>query len=400
MNESYIADESILDPKSDIKPGIYDASILDSEVKAVEPAMTIGQRVGKAAEYLPTAGAIAGGVASLVAAPGSAGASLLGGSALAGLGAAAGKAGEQMVKRMVGQEAPKTSAEAAKQIGVEGVITGTLNATIGKLLPLMAPAFKKVVPGVLKAFQGIDERVAQKVVNDPDILFRAKPLDVAKKEFGEFFDGIGFKYGPRSVKEATGKLALSDNAADDLIIDTVGRIEGLAAPAGSATQKEVVQQALAARYSIGDAVKRAYRSGNNTKSRMFIEARGQIDDWLETQIPGFSAIRKTYEESMAKEAFSSVFPKNQNGTVSVLRSIAATAAGGAVNPLAVAAASPLAGRAAVQGAAIATTKPSVAAIANMFSKYITPDIIKAEYKAGAIDKLTAAQMLRENHGFQ
>lgn len=369
-------------------------------IPIVEEPKTMGQKISKAAEYFPPVGAMAGGLVSMSAAPGTAGASLLGSSALVGMGAATGKAVEQLVKRAVGEKSPKTSGEALGQIAQEGFITGAMNAVIGKMLPLFEPAVKKIVPGILKAFQGIDERVAAKVVSDPDILFRAKSMDVAKKEFSDFFEGVGYTYGPKSVKAATGKLALSDNAADDFIIDTLGRIEGLPPSAGGATQKEVVQQALAARYAVKDAVKRAVRAGNDTKSRMFIEGRNQIDDWLETQIPGFSAIRKTYEESMAKEAFSSVFPKNQNGTVSVLRAIAATAAGGAVNPLAVAAASPLSGRAAVQSAKVATTPASIAGISQILAKKLSPDQIKELYKEKQIDRMTAAQMLRENHGFQ
>lgn len=379
------------------------------------PAMTMGQKISKAAEYLPTAGAIVGGGLSMAAAPGTAGASLLGGSALAGLGAAAGKAGEQIVKRMVGEKAPATSGEAAGEIVKEGAFTAAINAAGGKLMQMLAPSAKVAAKQILKGFARIDERASMKVLNDPNILTRAKDMPVAKENFSNFFKSIGFEYGPRSVKAATGKLALSDNAADDLIIDTIGRIEGIKGIAGKKTKQEVVQQALAARYSVSDALKRASRSGNDSKVRLFIEGRNQIDDWLETQIPGFAAVRKEYEEAKIKQAFSHLFPLNKNKETSVLgimTTLGSTlTAGGTLGPIAAipaaAVSSPKIAGMAIKAAEKLGTAPVGAGASELVGKSVadfipTPEAqqIKADYKAGKIDRATAAQMLRENHGFQ
>jgi len=354
---------------------------IGEEIPLGTAPLTIGQKIGKAAEILPTAGAVAGGLLSATAAPATMGASLAGAAGLAGLGAAAGKAGEQIIKRAVGEEAPKTSTEALKEIAKEGAWTATLDATFGKLIPLLSPVFKKVMPGTLKALQGIDERTALKVVNDPDILSRAKSMKEAGKEIGDFFEKNGFTYGRKSVKSATGKLGLSDNAADDFIVDTIGKIEAVSGtttgkegatklidlPENKEFVKQTIQEALAARYAMKDAIKRAVRSGNDEKAKMFIESRNIVDDWLETQIPGFAGVRKTYEEAAAKEAFSSVFPKNQNATTSVLRYFAALGAG-AFNPFATAAISPMVGGAAIRtGAALAKSGP-VAGMAELAGK--------------------------------
>jgi hypothetical protein len=344
----------------------------------IEPKTT-AEKIGRAAEFLPTAGAVLGGGASLLAAPGTMGASLLGGSALAALGASAGKAGEQIIKRVVGQDAPKTVGEAALDIGKEGVITGVLNATFAKIIPIMAPAFKKIAPGVLKALQGLDERATAKVLSDPDILARAKPIEEAEKIFSGFFEKNGFAYGPKAVKATTGKVALGDQAADDLISNTIAKIEAVSGtttgkvgatqltklPENQQFVKETVQEALAARYSIGDAVQRALKSGNNSKARVFIESKHTVDDWIETQLPGFSAVRKVYEEAKIKQAFCSIWPKNKNGTTSVLRGLGALATGGTGNLWAAPLFSPLSGQAAIRGAQIATKAPVVAGAAQI-----------------------------------
>jgi hypothetical protein len=54
------------------------------------------------------------------------------------------------------------------------------------------------------------------------------------------------------------------------------------------------------------------------------------------------------------------------------------------------------------GRAIAPQMPSgmAAGLVGANQMIMTPEQIKAEYKAGKLDRMTAAQMLRENHGFQ
>lgn len=490
MPESIIVDASAFDTPADIKPGVYSDDVFDKEVATPEQKeKTFRDKISKASEYFPAAGALVGGGLSMLAAPGTAGASLLGGSALAGLGAAAGKAGEQLVKRGLGEEAPKTSMEAAKEIGKEGAWTATINAAGGKVLEAVAPTAKVLAKQVLKGFARIDERAAKMVLNDPKILKRALPLDEAKEVFSNFFKNIGFEYGPKSVKAATGKLSLSDDAADDFIsatIDKIGRFDGtdetgmsawelmqsrwakrmagkaeeaiplVKLPENAQAIKDTVQEALATRFAAGDAIKRATRSGNDSKAKLFIEGKNHIDEWLETQIPGFAGVRKVYEEAKIKKAFEPLLPLNKNKETSVLGVLtslgSAVGAGGAFGPLAAlpaaAISSPKLAGMAIKGAALATTKPAVAMVSELlgekakeftdavFSKgieterkdhptipeeylphlvadelkadpnfyntesSITPEEIKAQYKAGKLDKATAAKMLRENHGFR
>jgi hypothetical protein len=161
-------------------------------------------------------------------------------------------------------------------------------------------------------------------------------MPIAEKEFSNFVEKSGYKYGVKSVKEATGKMMLSDDLADNFISDTmekIGRLEGtttgdatgtalIALPENTTALKQATQQALAARYATKDAISRAMRSGNKEKAKLFIEGRSQIDDWLEKQIPGFEKVRTMYSEAKAAEVFKPFLPTNDNGKVSALRSMA------------------------------------------------------------------------------
>lgn len=387
---------------------------------------TMAQKIAKGAGFLPTVGAIGGGILSAAAAPGTMGASLAGGSALVGLGAAAGKAGEQIVKRAVGEEAPETSTEAAKEIFVEGGLTAALNMVGGKILQAVAPAAKSAAKQILRGFARVDENVAGKVLSDPTILTRAKPMEEVKKLFSKFFKDNGFVYGDDSVKAATGRLALPSNTADDFIIDTLGKIEAVS---GTTTGKEgatklidlpenkefvrkTIQEALAARYAIRDGIKRAARSGNDSLAARFIKGRNQIDDWLETQIPGFAGVRKQYEEAKIRMAFEPLFPLNKNKETSVLgvmSTIVGTfGAGGIAGPMAAIpvgiASSPKLAGAAIRAAEAIGGRPAGAAASGLAAKGIqsvmSPDEIKSMYKSGKLSKAEAAQMLRDKHGFK
>lgn len=409
MPKSLIVDGTAFDAPADINPGVYSSAVFDAPTEAGAESkpkgLTTSQKIAKYSGYLPTAGAFVGGGLSALAAPGTAGASLLGGSALAGLGAAAGKAGEQLIKRAVGEDSPDTTVDAAKEIVKEGAWTAALNMAGGKLIEKLGPSLKLAGKQILKGFARIDERAAMKVLNDPNILTRAKPLAQAKEDFSNFFKSSGYEYGSDALKYATGKRTLSDQAADDFITDVIVKIEGKVHPSEIPF---VTQEALAARYGMKDAIKRAARSGNNDKARVFIQAKNQVDDWIESNLPGFSAVRKEYEESKIKQAFEPLFPLNKNNETSVLGVITSLGstlgAGGVFGPTAAIpgaiVSSPKIAGIAIKAADKLGNKATGAGVSELISKYITPEVIKAEYKAGKLDKSTAAQMLRENHGFQ
>lgn len=350
-----MSDFSIVEQSLKSNPGYYKRLDQEGRIK-------LGIVAG--AETLPAIGAIAGGAASMAAAPGTAGSSLLGGSLLAGVGAATGEAGKQLLRRAVGASAPKTSGEAAGTIAEQGAYNAAINYIGGKAFEVAAKPLKPMVAQLMKGFNAVDERIGMKVLNDPDILLRAKPMKEAEKAFSDFFTENKYTYGDRAVKAATGKLALSDNAADDMISEVLSKT--IEQPVGT---PETIQQALAARFAVRDAIGRATRAGNDSKARLFIEGRNEIDDWLENQLPGFKDVRKMYEEAKIKETFSSFLPKNKNGQASVLRAwgsvaggLAAGAAGnpvlGAAGALAV---SPMTAGTLIKGAAIASKYPTRAA---------------------------------------
>lgn len=148
-------------------------SLIDSTDEPVQKE-SLFQRYGKA---LPIAGSIAGGLAGgtagtvfgvgVGAVPGAVGGATLGG--------AAGEAARQMVGRVMGEDVPMTYGQAAKDIGIEGAISGA-----GELAGL---GVGRVAKEGFKAFP----KIANAVSGSPAVNFaRAQ-----KRGFRVFTPGVG-----------------------------------------------------------------------------------------------------------------------------------------------------------------------------------------------------------------
>ncbi len=402
----------------------------------------VGHFVGEAA--LPTAGAIVG---SVVPGYGTA------------VGAAAGEAAKKAIGR--GYEAAsgkefkdESAARTITDVAAAGalqkageVATPILSEIGGKALSWAGAKSRPILAGLVKVLTGVDERTAKRVLADPDILLRAKPMEQAEKEFGDFVKSSGFKYAEDGVKAATGSPTMGNEAADKFITNVAERIKSITGtnetgmtsdeimsqrwlqrakgqPEGAIDLKDMpenkefvnklTQDALAARYAIKDSIKRALREGSDTKARYFINARKPIDSWLEGQLPGFKNALSNYSESKAADAFKSFLPVNKAGDPSVLRSLSmlglvlsdvdeglTTAALG----------SPLITGTAIKGAAIAgkvaspvgkavesITSKSGAALTPLIER--SPNDVKQDYKSGKITREQALKELRETHGFK
>lgn len=326
------------------------------------------------AKGLPMAGAAAGGMIAAASAPGTFGASLIGGPALVGAGAAIGKSVENIILSMVGAEdAPESVMEGAGEIIKEGALAAMFDRLGGKIIAGLSKKSKPAAVQALKAFEGIDERDAFRVLNDPDILLRGKPMEQAEKEFGEFIQNSGYKYGKDAVEEVTGVFRIGENQANKLINRTINRmkiVKGLEKmPENRELVKETVQEALAGRHELSNAIGREFARGGKEEARAMMTKLQQVDDWLETQIPGFKSVRAMYSEAKIKEAFRPFLPTNKNGTVSVLRTLSALGAS-VLNPAKgipyLLASSPFVGGTVISG--IARTKPVAQGIGGAVSE--------------------------------
>ena len=290
----------------------------------------IKSMANKTADWLPTVGAVAGGAIPALLAPETGGISLGAESLGVGLGTAAGELGKDIVHRMTGEKAP-TETQSIVGAANAGIISGGLNIVGGKALSALAKSNKNIFSQVVKAFTGIDEKTATRILQDPEILNRALPMEQVEKQFGEFVDKSGFKYGPEAIKAVNGGKRISSNAIEQLTNDTLNKIEAVSGglekmPENKAFVKGLTQEALAARYSLQDLIKSAQVSGKKSLARSFIGDKSMVDDWLENQLPGFKAVNEAYSESLAKKAFEPMLATNKNGTVSVLRTLAGTGA--------------------------------------------------------------------------
>jgi len=348
------------------------------------------------AKGLPTAGALAGGMISMAAAPGTFGATALGAPIFAGAGAATGKAVENIILSAIGaKDAPETVLEGAGEVIKEGALTSIIDRVGGNLISKMANKAKPAFAQALKAFEGIDERSAFKVLNDPDILLRAKPMPEASKEFGDFIEKSGYKYGKDAVEEAFGVFKLSEPQSIKLInrtIKRIGQVKGLEKfPENKEFIKDTVQDALAGRYELSNSISKEFARGAKDEARSTMQKLEQVDDWLETQIPGFRDVRKTYSEAKIAESFSPFLPTNKNGSVSVLRTLSALGAS-VLNPYKgipyLLASSPFVGGTVLKG--VAKTVPASPAIGASISN------IAAKGASAIVDKLTEPKHIEIN----
>lgn len=142
---------------------------------------------------LPAAGAIAGGIAGMGAAS----------VPLAGLGGAAGEAARQLGQRALGLEAPQTSMEAAKSIGLTGLISaggeGLDQVAVAAVKPLALPAARRALgfaSRFLKTrFAREQANNAAKVALEKDIIPILGSPEVAYQNASDLAKSVGNKIG-------------------------------------------------------------------------------------------------------------------------------------------------------------------------------------------------------------
>ena len=310
------------------KPIVGEIEILGPNPEPSNEMSGIKKMANNVANWLPMAGGVIGGAIPLAIAPATGGVSLGAESAAVGLGTAAGVLGKNIIKGVIGEKSD-SPIQSTKKAVTEGVMAGGFNIIGGKIIPALAKSAKPMAAQLIKAFEGVDEKTAIRVIKDPDILGRALPMQEAEQKFGEFIQGTGFKYGPEAVESVTGDMQLSPQKALDLtngIFKKIEQVKGLEKfPENADFIKNTIQEALAARTELSDDITRAFTANLKTKGRFLMGKLDRLDDYLETQIPGYENARIMYSEAKAKEAFSPMLATNKNGSVSVLRSLGAIA---------------------------------------------------------------------------
>lgn len=374
---------------------------------------SVGHFVGEAA--LPTAGAIVGSVA-----PGY-------GTAV---GAAAGEAAKKAIGR--GYEAAsgkefkdESAARTITDVAAAGalqkageVVTPIVGKVLSKAEDVVVSNMRKMFPQIIKVLTGVNERTASRVIANPSIIADAKPMEVVKKEFGEFIDSTGYKYGPEAIKAVNKGRRISADKVEKLTNKTLDTIEDITkggAKVSPQQEQELVQKALAARYSLEDLISSSKTADKRALARSYVKDQEMVDNWLETKIPGFGEKLEDYSNSKAAEAFESWLPVNKNQTPSVLRgaSMGGLIATGNIpeaafmSPRLWGIALKSAGK--IQpyaGAAKEVTEKAVGKIASKSGAALTPLIerspndVKQDYKSGKITREQALKELRETHGFK
>jgi hypothetical protein len=335
-------------------------------------------------------------------------------------GAAAGRAVQKGVAQganvaMPGMAAKETPGQVISDVGIQAAAEGAAGVG-GKLLTAGLRGLKPIAKEVLHGTTNVPYFNMSAAIDDPNILFRAKDMGVMKQELPKFFESQGLVYGQDALKAATGKLKLSDNAADDFSLKVIQRVDDLTGlnengvPFTDFLQpnalRELNQQVLAARYGLKDAIGRAEKAGNETLKERFTNSKALLDAWLMHQVPGAKKTLTDYSEAKTKQAFNSVWPLRTNSKRPdwgrVLTSMGV--AGGAVmkgmplGTLAPVAASPKAVGIGIRGLAGAKYMFETAAKTNLPSSAVRPMI--AHFMQNATEQERAALVeLMKKHGF-
>ena len=247
---------------------------------------------------LPVGALVGGTIGGVLGSPGGPATAI----PLAGVGAAGGEAVEQLARRALGYEAPKTSVEAAKRIGIEGAkgLAGEAGGrlvvgAVGKVLSF-APMAKKVTPEAQRAIDFLRSRLKQPLL--PAEATESRLLDILeniaesslvggtritrfKLERTKILDGISDdiikSFGAKAEPDQVGELFVKtieerikpSRTASKILYDTV---EGMTAPT---IKKEFVAGEFE---RVGEVVERAVGGINiSTKNlKSFVKPLKQI----------------------------------------------------------------------------------------------------------------------------
>lgn len=261
---------------------------------------------------LPIAGGVVGGIVGIPLGPGAIGAAAIGG--------AGGEAWRQNAARALGMDAPDTSLEAAKEIGIEGLIQGAGQAFgmgAGKTagLAMKAPIVKGAVEGVKKTAGDVFQILTKMHPKDAATLFKNPKAILpgqwpkAQKAWREAAEEIGIPIddvSPEMIKVLKGD-------AQKTVFETYERMA--AGEAVSAAEAQTAKQAIDV--ALMPAAKTVRK---NPLVALYSKMRGEFVERIGKESPKMAAANKQYGIAATGKKFRSLFPRNQTGDPAYFRS--------------------------------------------------------------------------------
>ncbi len=282
-----------------------------------------------AAEAAPTAGMMVGGSLGGAAGAAAGGVGAVPGAvAGAGLGAAGGEGYKKVYQYLMGRKDPAAdtslgNAGGIAKAGLAGMGGEVLGQQAGAVLKALRPGAAKVGAGVMKVAASIPEKYGEAVLMKPSILNDAQPREAMGKSYNAFEGYTGL--------EGLQRKLVSENRATA----PSGELEGMVlSPANRIMRGEKVDpQELYLGSQAASKLKLAAKYGEPqaqmaAASGAISQGKNIVDDALGETYPEYGSLRRGNFESRAREAFSTIMPKNKGGTTNVLRPV--TAAGAAL----------------------------------------------------------------------
>jgi len=253
---------------------------------------------------LPIAGGIVGGILGLPSGPGAVGTAALGG--------AGGEAYRQLAARALGMEAPQTSTEAAKKIGISATEQGVGEA-VGSFVA--APALK-VVGNVLKKPAGDLFQIITKIKPEDAATLFKNPKAIlpgqwkkAQAAWRAAAEGAGIPVDDVSPEIIN---ALKKDARST-VFDAFEKI--------SAGEKVTASEAQTAKQALDIALMPAAKTERNKPLvALYGKMRQKFTERIGEESPELAAANKQYAVAKAGGRFRSLFPRNMDNSPAYFRS--------------------------------------------------------------------------------
>lgn len=299
-------------------------------------------------------------VGGMVGAAGGAGLASIPGAALGGA------AGESLRQAAVQGYAAKTGGEftptgdVLSRVGIEGAAQGVgqgVGLGIGAAAKAIRPTVNKLGAQIMRVGAGVPEKYGEAAMRNPSMLLDAPSMADASAGYKAFEAKTGLR-GLGDAVKTQGRFP-SEGELEQQLFEVAARARN----GVPSTPQELYHASQAA-----SSLKQMGKLGNPryaTLEAAINEAKGAVDDVLESIIPEYKTLRSDYFAAKAGEQFSSFLPLNRNTSPNVLRAVAAgtTAAAGTMagNPASIAALPLISPRfygTALKGAALAGRVPS------------------------------------------
>jgi hypothetical protein len=264
----------------------------------------------QAANLTGSAGVIAAPTAALggLAAKGAAG--VLQRGALAGVTTG----GQKAVRDIAGGSAPEDIASEAGKSAAASVGIEAFFGAAGKAFRFAKPSLVRLGSQLMRSTSAVPEKYGKAVLENPAILTEAPSMKAASAMYKRAVNGMKGAREFLADESKTGDLLASNTDLESLINK---------ANKGLAEKNLGLQQALAARQATSNLLEMAKFGDPRQRANKaaLIGLKEQLDEYLETGLPGFRQATRGYFDANAREAFRSILPQNKNLSANALRGL-------------------------------------------------------------------------------